>query len=70
MPQPEGVGAEAFEFQMLFGLRPKTQLLVAQSGYNMRVYVPYGDMWLPYYYRRLRERPENVMFLLRNVFRT
>ncbi len=66
----EGVSAEAFEFQMLFGLRPKTQLVVAQSGYNMRVYVPYGDMWLPYYYRRLRERPENVMFLLRNVFRT
>ncbi len=63
------IAADTYEFQMLFGLRPKTQLQVAQSGYNMRVYIPYGNMWLPYYYRRLRERPENVMFLLRNIFR-
>ena len=64
-----GIGKEAFEFQMLFGLRPPTQLQVARAGYNMRVYIPYGSMWLPYYSRRLRERPENVMFLLRNIFR-
>ncbi len=65
----EGIAAERFEFQMLFGLRPKTQLRIVDSGYNMRVYIPYGRMWLPYYYRRLRERPENVTFLLRNIFR-
>jgi len=65
----EGIGKEAFEFQMLFGLRSKTQEQIAQEGYNMRVYIPYGNMWLPYYYRRLRERPENILFLLRNVFR-
>ena len=65
----QGIGAEKFEFQMLFGLRPKTQVGIVQSGYNMRVYIPFGDMWLPYYYRRLRERPENVLFLLRTLFR-
>ena len=65
----EGISANAFEFQMLFGLRPKTQLRITESGYRMRVYIPYGRRWLPYYYRRLRERPENVTFLLRNLFR-
>ena len=65
----QDIAWDAFEFQMLFGMRPMTQLQIARSGYNMRVYIPYGDMWLPYYYRRLRERPENLMFLLRNVLR-
>ena len=65
----EGIDRDRFEFQMLFGLRPKTQVLIAQQGYNMRVYIPYGNMWLPYYYRRLRERPQNIAFLLRNIFR-
>lgn len=58
-----------FEFQMLYGLRQKTQLELIQQGYNMRIYVPYGRMWFPYYVRRLRERPENITFLLRNIFR-
>ncbi len=58
-----------FEFQMLYGLRSLTQHQIVKAGYNMRVYVPYGNMWLPYYSRRLRERPQNVMFLLSNVFR-
>jgi len=53
----------------VFGLRPRTQLQIVQQGYNMRVYIPFGDMWLPYYSRRLRERPENILFLLRNLFR-
>ncbi|MYH08160.1 MAG: proline dehydrogenase, partial [Rhodothermaceae bacterium] len=64
------VDASRFEFQMLYGLRPKTQVRIVRDGYNMRVYVPYGRMWLPYYARRLRERPENVTFLLRNVLRS
>lgn len=59
-----------FEFQMLYGLRQKTQEDVVRQGYNMRIYVPYGRMWLPYYTRRLRERPENIMFLLRTIFRS
>ena len=64
-----GIDPSSFEFQMLYGLRSPTQRQIADAGYNMRVYVPYGTMWLPYYSRRLRERPQNVTFLLRNIFR-
>lgn len=60
---------ETYEFQMLYGLRPETQEQMARDGYNMMVYVPYGTEWLPYFYRRLRERKENVFFILRNLFR-
>ena len=63
------IGTDRFEFQMLYGLRPQTQLRIVNEGYNMRVYIPFGDLWLPYYSRRLRERPENILFLLRNIFR-
>ncbi len=65
-----GIGKEKFEFQMLYGVRPDTQRKLAAEGYNMRVYVPYGTHWLPYFYRRLRERKENVYFVLKNFFRT
>ena len=65
-----GISSSKFEFQMLYGLRPKTQENLVADGYNMRVYVPYGSLWLPYYTRRLRERPENVTFLLRNILRS
>lgn len=64
------VDSERFEFQMLYGLRPETQEEMAQKGYNMMVYVPYGTEWFPYFYRRLRERKENVFFILRNLFRS
>lgn len=60
---------EDFEFQMLFGIRPRTQERIAQEGYRMRVYVPFGTHWLPYFYRRLRERKENVFFVLKNLFK-
>jgi proline dehydrogenase len=60
---------ERFEFQMLYGVRAGTQRGLVREGYNMRVYVPFGSHWLPYYYRRLRERKENVYFVLRNFFR-
>ena len=57
-----------FEFQMLYGLRPaRWQELVAGRP-NMRIYVPYGTHWLPYFYRRLRERRENVLFVIRSLF--
>jgi proline dehydrogenase len=58
-----------FEFQMLYGVRPETQREMVRDGYNMMVYVPYGTEWLPYFSRRLRERKENVWFILKNFFR-
>jgi proline dehydrogenase len=58
-----------FEFQMLYGLRPRRWSELVAAGYNMRVYVPFGTHWMPYFYRRLRERRENVLFVLRGLFR-
>jgi len=60
-----GVARDAFEFQMLYGLRPETQRQIVREGYAMRVYVPYGTEWQPYFTRRLRERKENVFFVLK-----
>ncbi len=64
-----GIDPDRFEFQMLYGIRPSTQAAMVQDGYRMRVYVPYGESWFPYFYRRLRERKENVSFVLRNLLR-
>ena len=64
----EGIGSDAFEFQMLYGIRAGAQRDLAREGYNVRVYVPYGTDWLPYYGRRLREI-KTLGFLVRNVFR-
>ena len=60
---------DRFEFQMLFGMRSETQLQIVREGYNMRVYIPFGNMWVPYFSRRLRERKENVFFVLKNLVR-
>jgi proline dehydrogenase len=57
----------AFEFQMLFGIRRDLQEQLARDGYNIRVYVPYGKHWYPYFMRRLAERPANVWFILKNM---
>lgn len=64
-----GIDRDRFEFQMLYGIRPDTQVQLVQEGYHMRVYVPYGTEWVPYFTRRLRERKENVWFVLKNLFR-
>ena len=64
-----GIGRHRFEFQMLYGVRRETQEAMVRRGFNMRVYVPYGKQWFPYFYRRLRERKENVSFVLRNLVR-
>lgn len=64
-----GLDKNRFEFQMLYGIRHDLQRRLAQQGYRVRVYVPYGDSWYPYFMRRLAERPANVLFLLRNYFR-
>jgi proline dehydrogenase len=58
-----------FEFQMLYGLRPRRWEELVAAGFNMRVYVPFGTHWIPYFYRRLRERRENVLFVLKGLFR-
>jgi proline dehydrogenase len=64
-----GIAKEDFEFQLLYGIRTKTQQRLAEEGYNVRIYVPFGTHWLPYFYRRLRERKENVFFVLKNLFK-
>lgn len=61
----EGIAADHFEFQMLYGLRDETQQDLVRQGYRMRTYVPYGTEWVPYFTRRLRERKENVFFVLK-----
>lgn len=58
-----------FEFQMLYGIQNKKLESLSKEGYGTRVYIPYGTAWLPYFTRRLRERKENIYFLVRNVFR-
>jgi proline dehydrogenase len=62
------IPADRFEFQMLYGLRPRRWDELVAAGHRVRVYVPYGTHWFPYFYRRLRERRENIYFVLRNLF--
>jgi proline dehydrogenase len=59
-----------FEFQMLYGIRTDLQRRLVNDGYGVRIYIPYGRDWFPYFMRRLAERPANVGFLLRNFFRS
>jgi proline dehydrogenase len=63
----EGIPPSQFEFQMIYGVRRDLQRSLAQEGYNVRVYIPFGEQWYPYFMRRLAERPANVLFLLRSV---
>src|SRR4029078_1568320 len=65
----EGIGKEKFEFKMLYGIRRDLQRQLARDGYNVRIYVPYGKHWYPYFMRRLAERPANVWFVLKNLFK-
>jgi len=67
--QQEGIGKDAFEFQMLYGVRRDLQTQLARDGYNMRVYVPYGKHWYPYFMRRLAERPANIWFVTKNLLK-
>lgn len=61
---------DRFEFQMLYGIRRDLQRNLVSEGYRVRIYVPYGEAWYPYFMRRLAERPSNVLFVVRNLFRT
>lgn len=63
-----GLSQDSFEFQMLYGIRPRLQRQLVAEGYRVRAYVPYGEQWYPYLMRRLAERPANLVFLLRNLY--
>ena len=58
-----------FEFQMLYGVRREVQQKLSRQGYNVRIYIPYGRRWYPYFMRRLAERPANLLFILKTLFR-
>jgi proline dehydrogenase len=60
-----GIGKDGFEFQMLHGVRRDWQRRLADDGYRVRIYVPYGRQWYPYFMRRLAERPANLLFMIR-----
>lgn len=64
-----GIGADRFEFQMLYGIRRDLQERLVREGWRMRVYVPFGTQWYPYLMRRLAERPANIAFITANVMR-
>jgi proline dehydrogenase len=63
----KGIGKEQFEFQMLYGIRTDLQRKLIGEGYRLRVYIPFGTDWFPYFMRRLAERPANLTFFLRNL---
>jgi proline dehydrogenase len=63
------IDKHAFEFQMLYGVRRDLQRRLAAEGYGVRVYIPFGPEWYPYFMRRLAERPANVLFLAKNFFK-
>ena len=68
LAKANGIAKEKFEFEFLLGIKRELQKRLAGEGYNVRVYCPYGARWLPYTLRRLRERKENVWFVLKNMF--
>lgn len=63
-----GLAADGFEFQMLYGIRRDLQAALQAEGYRVRVYLPFGHQWFPYFMRRLGERPANVMFVVRSFW--
>jgi proline dehydrogenase len=65
----ENIPRDAFEFQMLYGIRRDLQHRLVREGWRMRVYIPFGTEWYPYFMRRLGERPANVFFIVRNLLR-
>lgn len=67
--QAAGIAKDSFEFQMLYGIRRDLQDRLHRDGYRVRVYVPYGDSWYPYFTRRLAERPANALFILKSFFK-
>jgi proline dehydrogenase len=68
--QEQNIDRARFEFQMLYGIRRDLQRQLVTKGFRLRLYVPYGDAWYPYFMRRLAERPANLFFLAKNVLRS
>ena len=66
----ENISRDAFEFQMLHGIRRDLQQSLVRDGWRMRVYIPFGTEWYPYFMRRLAERPANVFFIVKNMLRS
>jgi proline dehydrogenase len=66
--QQKRLPKDRYEFQMLYGIRPTRHEALAAAGYNVRIYVPFGEAWYPYFMRRLAERPANLLFFLRSLF--
>jgi proline dehydrogenase len=64
------ISKDDFEFQMLYGVRTDLQRQLIKDGFRLRIYIPYGRDWFPYFMRRLAERPANLVFFLRNVLRS
>ena len=67
--QVRAIAHDRYEFQMLYGVRRDLQVRLTRGGYRMRVYIPFGQEWFPYFMRRLGERPANVTFVIRSVLR-
>lgn len=65
----KGISKGRFEFQMLYGINRAAQLALVREDYGMLIYVPFGTHWFPYYYRRLRERKENILFIAKHLFK-
>jgi proline dehydrogenase len=68
LARQRGIGPDRFEYQMLYGIRRDLQRQLLARGYRLRVYVPYGTEWYPYFMRRLAEQPANVLFVVRSIF--
>jgi proline dehydrogenase len=68
LAREHGVAPDRFEFQMLYGIRRDLQAALVQDGYRLRVYIPFGTEWFPYFMRRLGERPANVAFVVKSIF--
>ena len=69
LARARGIPPESFEFQLLYGIRRRLQRALVQQGWRVRLYVPFGREWYAYFMRRLAERPANLFFLMRNLFR-
>ena len=65
--EEKNIPKDSFDFEMLLGIKRALQRELAAEGYKVRVYIPYGRDWLPYTIRRLRERKENIWFVLKNI---
>jgi proline dehydrogenase len=67
--QRNDISKDSFEFQLLYGIRTELARQLIKDGYRVRIYIPFGRQWYPYFMRRLAERPANLFFFLKNFFR-